>query len=116
MMSEPFDKKELLEELDDDLEFLAESFEIFTEDAEDLLQRLGEAMETGDSDRVASTAHTIKSMVGNFSAAPAHQAALELETLGKSGDLADGPAKLVKLQFEVDRLKQALGDLIEGLE
>ena len=115
-MSEPFDKDELLEELDDDLEFLAETHAIFTEDSEILFRRLDEAMSADDGSEVASSAHAMKSMVGNFSAAPAHQAALELELLGKSGDLEDGPAKLETLRTEVDRLNRALIALIGGLE
>ena len=113
-MSEPFDKEELLEELDGDFEFLAGTYGMFTEDAGDLLKRLDEAVAKSDCNTVSTAAHTIKSMVGNFFATPAFQAALELETLGKSNDLADAPAKLEKLQLEVDRLGRALGDLLEG--
>ena len=36
-MSEPFDRAELIEELDGDIEFLAETFEMFVEDSTDLL-------------------------------------------------------------------------------
>ena len=115
-MNEPFDKEALLEEIDDDHEFLAETFQMFTEDAAVLLQQMGEALTAKDAGKVASAAHTIKSMVGNFSAAPAHTAALELEMLAKSDDLSEAPAQIEKVRTEVERLKKALGDLIEGVD
>ncbi len=113
-MSEPFDRAELIEELDGDMEFLAETFEMFVEDSTDLLEKLTNAVSASDADSVASGAHTVKSMVGNFFAGPAHQTALELEMMGKNGNLSEASAKLDALKTELERLEQSLRDLIKS--
>ena len=115
-MTEPFDKQELLEELDGDREFLVESVEILDEDAPQLLTELRQAIESGDASAAATAAHTVKSMVGNFCASPAHAAALAVETHGNSGDLGACRTGLTLLEQEVGRLQDALHGLVAEFE
>ena len=114
-MTDALDKLELLDELDGDYEFLAESVEIMDSEAPLLLAKIRDAISSGDSAAVAQSAHTLKSMVGNFCAAPAHAAALQVETSGRSGDLEACQTGLELLEREVERLRQALHALINEL-
>jgi HPt (histidine-containing phosphotransfer) domain-containing protein len=115
-MTETFDKQELLEELDGDREFLEESLAILDADAPQLLVKIHEALELGDTESIANSAHTFKSMVGNFCAEPAQQAALDLETKGRNGDLASCRISVVLLDQAAKQLQQALHKLLDEFE
>lgn len=114
-MSDPFDKDELLEELDGDHEFLEESLEALGEDAPPLLAELQRGVEGADGESIRKAAHTLKSMVGNFCAQPAFDAALRMEQIGAAGDLDQAPQAFETLSREVERLQSALQELLEGL-
>ncbi len=114
IMDQVFNEKELLEELDGDLEFLAESVEILDEDSAKLMEQLKQAFAEQDADTVAKTAHTIKSMVGNFSADPAFNAALAVETMGRNADLSLGAAAIEELESTIGQLQQALHEFLRS--
>jgi two-component system sensor histidine kinase/response regulator len=112
-MTDVIDKQELLEELDGDREFLEESVDMLRSDAPPLLEQIRDALQRGDCEAVSSSAHTLKSMVGNFCAQPAFDAALKVETIGRSGDLEQCSQPLESLQAEVGRLQKALRELLD---
>jgi two-component system, sensor histidine kinase and response regulator len=103
-----FDKEALLERVDGDVEFLAETVDILDEDAPGLLEALRVAVASGDANAVRGSAHTLKGMVANFCAPPAQEAALRLEQQGRSGDLAGAEAAVADLVAQVERLRGAL--------
>jgi two-component system sensor histidine kinase/response regulator len=110
--NDAFDKAALLDELDHDWEFLEASLGIMKEEAEDLLAKMRTGAEAGDADAIWRSAHTIKSMAGNFFAGGAAELAHALETRGHAGDLANiGPA-VAALETELSRVMQALDTLI----
>ena len=111
-MTDVFNKQELLDELDGDRDFLEESIEMLDSDGPDLLKQLRDAFQLGDAEAVRNLAHTLKSMVGNFCAPPAFEAALEVERLGSKGDLAGCSQRLELLDREVGRLQAALRDFL----
>ncbi len=112
MSAEPFDKEALLEEIDDDWEFLEESVGMMKEDATGLLAQIRAGIGTRDADMIWQNAHTLKSMVGNFAAGPAFEMAYRIETLGRANDLdAVGP-QVDKLEAELQRLTSALDSLL----
>jgi HPt (histidine-containing phosphotransfer) domain-containing protein len=111
-MTDVFDSQELLEELDGDREFLEESLEMLDRDAPALLKQIREALERDDAEAVSVSAHTLKSMVGNFCAPPAFDAALDVEKCGRSGDLSACGARLESLEMEVSRLQSALHEFL----
>ena len=115
-MTEVFDKQELLDELDGDREFLEESVEMLDSDAPALLQQLRDALERGDTEAVCGCAHALKSMVGNFCAPPVFNAALEVETIGRSGNLTQCGERLASLETEVGRLQKALREFLSETE
>jgi two-component system, sensor histidine kinase and response regulator len=107
-MGAPFDGEALLDRVDGDVEFLAETVDILDADAPGLLERLRAAVASGDANAVRSAAHTLKGMVANFCAPPAQEAALRLEQQGRSGDLVGAEAAAADLATEVERLRGAL--------
>ncbi len=114
-MGSSFDKEELLEELDGDREFLDESLEMLDQDAPALLAKIRAAVEQGDSEAVYIGAHTLQSMVGNFCAQPAFEAALKLESLGRKADLPGCRAKFPLLESEIGRLQKELRAFLDEI-
>jgi len=112
MSAEPFDKEELLEEIDDDWEFLEESVEMLKEDAPGLLAQVRVGIDKRDAGMVWQNAHTIKSMVGNFAAGPAFEMAHGLETRGRANDLDAVGTQVDQLEAELQRLTSALDSLL----
>ncbi len=111
-MNEVFNKSELLEEIDDDLEFLAEMFEMLEEDAPALLVKIRDGFNKGEAETIWQSAHTLKSMVGNFAAQPSFDAAYQIETMGREGNLNDMEVAIVSLEAEVNQLIIALRELL----
>jgi two-component system, sensor histidine kinase and response regulator len=88
-----------------DAELLKEIAVLFLENYEIWLAELREAGAKGDADAVQRTAHGLKGSVANFGAAAA---ALKLENLGRSGELAGMPESLAALEAALKTLR---GDL-----
>ncbi len=112
-MSDLFDQAALLDRVDHDMEFLAETIEMLEEDGPDLLGQIREAIASRDAEALGVAAHTYKGMVANFCAESTVAAALRLETLGKSGNLADAPEALAALEGLAQKLAPALRALLQ---
>lgn len=107
-MTDLFDKKALLEELEGDIEFLEETIEMLDEDSRKLLDQIRAAADSGDATALIRPAHALKGMLGNFCAARAGKAAREVEFKGREGSL-EGTAEAVEvLCREVEQLRTAL--------
>jgi CheY-like chemotaxis protein len=78
------------------------------------LTNLQVALTHQDPKAVEYAAHTLKGSVGIFSATAAFTAALNLEKIGRGGDLAHAPAALVTLAQELSHLRHALSALNLG--
>ena len=107
-----FDEKDLLERIDGDWDFLAETVQMLAGDGPKLIRQIREALAAGDAAAVGRVAHSLKGMISNFCAPEAQAAALEVETLGKSGDLADAGARVDALAANIDALIAGLNDLL----
>jgi hypothetical protein len=113
-MSDIFDKEALLDRVDNDMEFLAETVEMLVEDGPDLLAQIRSAIETGDSEALSVAAHTYKGMVANFCADSTVEAALKLEMMGRGGDLVGASEAFAILEGLARRLATALQELVQG--
>jgi two-component system, sensor histidine kinase and response regulator len=111
-MSQVFDDEELLERIDADWEFLTETVQMLASDGPELMQQIRAALAAGDAAAVGRTAHSLKGMISNFCSPLTQSAALEVETIGKSGDLSSAPAAVETLQERVDALIAALNDFL----
>lgn len=104
-----FDKAVALSRVGGDAELLKEIAELFLDDYPKSLSELRDAVQSGDAKRVERTAHGIKGSVSNFGAGPAVDAALQLETMGRS-------QKLVEVEQVFHTLELALAALRPELE
>ena len=66
-----------------------------------------------DGEALARTAHRLKGSVLTFSAGPAAAAALELEQIGREGDLARAPMALARLTASIVALRGSLASLVD---
>ncbi|MGH7131584.1 MAG: Hpt domain-containing protein [Phycisphaerales bacterium] len=91
-MAQTFDQAELMERVDNDAAFLAETVEMLVSDGPTLMAQVRAAISAGDAASLGRSAHSLKGMISNFCAPTAQAAALELEKLGKAGNLSPAPA------------------------
>ena len=105
-----FDKEEVMEEFDDDLELLARMQGIFQRDCEERLPKLKAAVENSDFQVIADEAHALKSGVGNFFADKAYQTASELEVMGQNNDSSAIHKTFETLERSITELNKALVD------
>src|SRR3954468_21950084 len=103
-MSRAFDEKELLERVDDDWDFLAETVSMLSADGPALLREIKRAVDTADAAAVGRTAHTLKGMISNFCSPETLASAFELEKLGKAGDLSGAAAAVTNLAEHLEKL------------
>jgi len=113
-MKDIINKEELLEELDGDWEFLEESIEMLIEDAPGLLADIKNGLTVNNTETIWQNAHTLKSMVGNFSAKRAVEAAYQVESLGRKGEVTEMNAAISHLDSEVDQLISVLTELLKN--
>ena len=93
---------------------LREIAEIFLEQCPDALSEIRTAAQSGDASALERSAHTLKGSIGNFGANAAYEAALKLETLGRSGELGSVTEALHDLELAVERLNPELSKFISG--
>lgn len=113
-MADTFDESELMERLDNDVTFLAETVEMLLTDGPVLMSQIRDAIGAGDAALLGRVAHALKGMISNFSAADAHQAAFALERIGKHGDLSTAPEAAAALQTRVDALIAELEQFVKA--
>ena len=103
-MAQWFDEAELMERVDNDLEFLADTVQMLETDGRALMAELRTAVASGDAPAVGRTAHTLKVMVSNFCSPSVQTLALDVENAGKAGDGAGAAAASAKLEPGLEAL------------
>ncbi len=116
VISQPFDKDALIDRVDGDNEFLAESVALLDEDGPPLLGEIRDAASANDVARVASAAHAFKGLVSNFCATAAAEAARRVEAIGRDGATEGLAAAVSSLEAEADLLMKALRSFITDLQ
>jgi protein-histidine pros-kinase len=111
-MPRVFNDAELLERIDNDWDFLAETVEMLQTDGRGLMDEVRKSADANDAAALGRAAHTLKGMISNFCAPATHASAFEVEKIGKSGDLASAPPAIQSLQVQLDVL---IADLTEFL-
>ena len=112
-MAGAFNETELLERVDHDVSFLAETVGMLAADGAQLMAEVRKAVADGDAPALARSAHALKGMISNFCAPDTQQGALELERLGKAGDLSAAPAALQTLEALLERLTTELNHFVQ---
>ena len=93
---------------------LREMITPFIEESGELLSELREAIKTQRMEDVHRLAHTIKGTAFCFAAEPTAAAAARLEMMGRSNNLTDADEACASLEYEVERLTQALVDFAKN--
>jgi HPt (histidine-containing phosphotransfer) domain-containing protein len=106
-----FDPAAALARLNNDPDLLQELAKTFLESAPRMLQDVREAVGGGDARKLRRCAHSLKGAVAIFAEGDAYRAALALEALGKSANLAPAATTLAVLETELQRLYPALARL-----
>jgi HPt (histidine-containing phosphotransfer) domain-containing protein len=73
------------------------------------------ALAAGDVERLGFAAHTLKGVLRNMCATASADAALELETIGKRGDLARADQLLSALKRDLSQLQSVLTEVAQGI-
>ncbi|HSR68524.1 MAG TPA: response regulator [Acidobacteriota bacterium] len=108
-----FDRQQLMERVDHDLELLGEIVELFVEDYPQLLEKIEKAIAEEDAHGLERSAHALKGSVANFMAEPAREAAFRLEQMGRQENLQAAPQALESLKAELQRLVPTLQNLVQ---
>jgi two-component system, sensor histidine kinase and response regulator len=104
-------EQELLERIDDDRVFLAELLELFRTDYPKQIRAARVAVAENDAATLQEAGHALKGALGNLAAPAASKIASELESMGKTGDMAMAGTRVTELEGELAKVIQAL----EGL-
>ncbi len=102
------DREAALARVGGDDELLKEIAILFLDNYQAWLAELRQAAASKDADGVQRTAHGLKGSVANFGAQDAVDAAVKLESLGRSGDLTGVSESLGALEAALETLR---GDL-----
>ena len=108
---EPIDTASALARVEGDVELLDELVALFLQGLPEMLANLRDAITAGDANALERAAHKLKGSVGNFAAQPAFEAALQLEILGRDGNLSEAALAYGVLEKEIERLKTAMANL-----
>jgi HPt (histidine-containing phosphotransfer) domain-containing protein len=85
-----------------------ELIELYLQQANQLLEELGEAIRMEKPENVARCAHTLVGASANCGMTAILPSLLVLEKLGHSGNLADADLYYAKVSRELDRIKEVL--------
>jgi HPt (histidine-containing phosphotransfer) domain-containing protein len=94
------DLKELFIRVEYDRELLDEIFDIFKSEFPRLQQSLREAVDCHDMEQVQVNAHALRGMLASISFRAASAAAMRLERLARSADLAGLPAEMARMEHD----------------
>src|SRR5689334_13367252 len=107
-----FDEKELLDRVDNDWDFLADTVQMLQTDGRALMDEIRLAAATGDAAALGRAGHTIKGMLSNFCSPGTQATALEVERIGKAGDLVAAPAAVDALGARLEELISVLTEFL----
>lgn len=106
-----FDLSEALERVDGDRELLGELAGLFLDSCPTYLANIQQALQQGDAQALALSAHALKGSIGNFIKVGPFETARTLESLGRQGTLTGTSALFQKLENEIAHLHPILASL-----
>jgi two-component system, sensor histidine kinase and response regulator len=113
--NEVFDLAALRARVEGDQDLLVELVDLYLESSPTLFSELESAVRAGDAQRVARVAHTLKGMLSNICAPSCAAAALELETIGNTLELARVDDARFALEKEATRLRSLMTESMKEL-
>jgi signal transduction histidine kinase/CheY-like chemotaxis protein/HPt (histidine-containing phosphotransfer) domain-containing protein len=103
-----FDKQELLDQLDGDVDFAEELVRSFLTTCPRRLGRMHAAIGEGDCASLREEAHALKGALASLRANRAREAARLIEQMAREGDLSQASYAYTKLLSEIELLKPSL--------
>lgn len=97
-----------------DSELLQEMAQLFLSECPSQMEAIRDAVKKRDAGAIERAAHSLKGSVGNFGATAAHNAAANLETIGRSGQLQSVEAALTSLESAIRALQPEMHNLAVG--
>ena len=104
-----FDREDAIERLGGAEDLLDELLELLLKQTTTDLPQIAQAVEQGDADRLERLAHSLKGAAASLSAERVRQAASDLESIGRDGDMSGAQPALALLEQEVILLRQTIG-------
>jgi two-component system sensor histidine kinase/response regulator len=108
-VDEVFNEAELLETVQGDRALLGELGQLFLEDAPTQVNAVRDAIERNDAAALRFAAHALKGSAATLTARRVAQRALELESMGKTGNLTGARESLQAMEAAIIELRQRLG-------
>jgi two-component system sensor histidine kinase/response regulator len=102
------DREELLQRVAGDRRLMLDLVELFLADCPTLWASVEDALARGDADRLTRAAHTLRGAAAQLGARPVRQAAEQLETASRQGDLSGAAPLAVALREELKHLQPVL--------
>jgi CheY-like chemotaxis protein len=87
---------------------------VFQDDCANLMKEIRTALQSGEAERLSRAAHTLKGMVAFFAATAASEAAFQLESMGKAGDLTRAEQTFARLAQEIEGVQSVLVSTCQG--
>lgn len=115
MLPAEFDQEDLLNRLAGDDELARNALTIFLDDASNRLTALTEAVRDSRAAAVQKEAHTIKGAAANVSALQVRELALQMELLGRSGQIVEAMRILPELTASFERTSQVIKQFCDDL-
>ena len=103
-----FNKKDMLERMDNDEEIVSMIIKSFIKFIPQNFNELQEALEKKNAEAIERIGHTIKGASANVSAETMREVALQIEKCGKAGDAAGAAGLFEDLKKELKRFETAL--------
>jgi signal transduction histidine kinase/DNA-binding response OmpR family regulator/ligand-binding sensor domain-containing protein len=110
-----FEKEAALARVDGDERLLTEMIAVFFDDYPRQLAAIREAVAKQDAASLERAAHTLRGALSNFGVTAAAEVAMEVERLGRSGDLQMAEETCANLEKELERLRRTLSHLEKDL-
>ncbi|MGB9836785.1 MAG: Hpt domain-containing protein [Candidatus Saccharicenans sp.] len=105
----PIDRKEVLERIGGDEDFLGELIQIYRQEFDEKIEVLSRAIEEKNYQLIREAGHSLKGASANLSLPALREAAWEMEMAGKEQNLEQARQALEKLKKEYKRLVEYLG-------
>ena len=98
----------VMDQFDHDLELFDEVTCLFSNDVQQYMNQIRDAIANKQGQILAITAHKLKGIASNFQATMVVSFALQLEVIGREKDFNTAAAIYPKFETEVERLRKAL--------
>jgi CheY-like chemotaxis protein len=109
------DRVALYEQVGDEADLLLKVIEMFRVDSVQVMAKLADAVATGNAEEVQQGAHRLKGALLTLGGKPAAEFALQLEQMGRRGELAEAAPALAQLRHELTRLEPELEAVTNSL-